>query len=132
MKDEEQAILKEARAFAECWNNGDAKSAASFYTDDGIRVGAFGDVQHGRTEIAIAYNRLLHETMPGARVNQDEGTVRMLSHELAIWQAAIEIVPPDNRGVLKGHVVQVMKKVEGRWLILEAHPKIFPPPPAKR
>ena len=129
---EEQAIINETAAFAEAWSNGDAKAAASFFTDDGTRVGAFGDVQHGRAEIEAAYDRLLHQTMPGAVVKQERGNVRMLSPELAVWQAGIEIIPPGGGSSLKGHVVQLMKKVHGRWLILEGHPKIFPPPPTPR
>jgi len=127
MDSDEQSILKETEAFADAWNRGDPKAAASFFTEDGVRVGAFGDKQRGRAEIEAAYDRLLHQTMPGARVNQERGEVRSLSPNLAIWQGGIEIVPPSGPP-LKGHVVQVMKKVEGRWMILEAHPKIFPRP----
>jgi uncharacterized protein (TIGR02246 family) len=125
---DEQAIFKEAEAFAEAWNKGDAKAAASLFTEDGVRVGAFGDIQHGRAEIEAAYDRLLHHTMPGATVKQERGSVRMLSADFAIWQAGLEIVPPGG-SPLRGHVAQVVKKVGERWLTLEAHPKIFPPSP---
>ena len=129
---DEQTILREIKAFSEAWNKGDAQAAASFFTDDGARVGAFGDVQHGRTEIEAAYERLLHQTMPGAVLKQERGSVRMLTDELAIWQGGLEIVPPGGGSSMKGYVIQVMKKVEGRWLILEGHPKIFSPPPVPR
>lgn len=128
MDADELSILEETEAFAEAWNAGDPKAAASFFTEDGVRVGAFGDKQTGRAVIEAAYDRLLHETMPGARVNQERGEVRILSPDLAIWQGGIEIVPPSGPP-LKGHVVQVMRKVDGRWMTLEAHPKLFPPPP---
>jgi len=128
---DKQAIFRETEAFAEAWNKGDAKKAASFFAEDATRVSAFGDVQSGRAEIEAAYERLLHQTMSGALVKQERGSIRMLSPELAIWQAGLEIIPPGG-SPLKGHVFQVMKKVQGRWLILEAHPKIFPPPPAPR
>lgn len=127
---DEQAIFSEIEAFTEVWNRGDARAAASFFTEDGVRVGAFGDVQHGRAELETAYKKLLHQTMTGAVAKQERGTVRMLSPELAIWQGGLEITPP-NGPSLKGHVVQMMKKVEGRWLVLEAHPKFFPPPPSR-
>jgi uncharacterized protein (TIGR02246 family) len=130
--EEQEEIIKETHAFAEAWNKGDAKVAASFYIDDGLRVGAFGDVQHGRAEVEAAYNKLLHQTMTGASVKQERGTVRMLTPELAVWQAGIEIIPPGGASPLQGHVVQVMKKVGNRWLILEAHPKLFPSPPTAR
>lgn len=121
-----QDIFSEIEAFTEAWNRGDAKAAASFYTDDSVRVGAFGDIQHGRAEIEAAYDKLLHQTMPGAVVTQERGSIRMLTPDLAVWQGGLEITPPGGSTSLKGHVVQVMKKVEGRWLIIEAHPKIFP------
>ena len=129
---EQEAITAETQAFAEAWSKGDAKAAASYYTEDGVRVGAFGDVQRGRPEIEAAYEKLLHQTMSGAKAKQERGTVRMLTPELAVWQGALEIIPAGGAAALKGHVVQVMKKVQGRWLILEAHPKLFPPPPAGR
>ena len=132
MQKTEQAIITETRAFSEAWNKGDAQSAASFFTEDAVRVGAFGDVQHGRAEIEQAYDKLLHQTMAGATVKQEPGSVRLLSPDLAVWQAGIEIFPRGAATPMKGHVVQVMKKVEGRWLVLEAHPKLFPPPPQQR
>lgn len=125
--EKQKAIIAEVQAFQVAWNNGDAKLAASFFTEDGVRVGAFGDVQHGRVEIEAAYDKLLHQTMSGAVANMEPGTVRMLSSELAIWQGDLEIVPPAGAPSMKGYVVQVMKKTGNRWLILEAHPKFFPP-----
>ncbi len=129
MRDETASILAETQKFSDAWNRADAALAASFFTEDGIRVGAFGDVQRGRAEIRAAYDRLLHQAMPGAQAVQDTGTVRMLTDDLAVWQAKLEIIPGNEGPSLKGFVVQIMKKVNGRWLILEAHPKFFPPLP---
>ena len=84
--DEEQAIIREIEAFSEAWQKGDSKTAASFYTGDATRVGAYGDIQHGVAEIEKAYDRLLHATMPGAQMKQERGSVRFLSTELAVWQ----------------------------------------------
>ncbi len=128
MRDESASILAEIQKFTEVWNLGDAESAASFFTADGVRVGAFGDMQRGRAEIAAAFDRLLRQTLTGARAVQEPGTVRMLSDDLAVWQGGLEIIPRGEDPALKGYVVQVMKKVNGRWLILEAHPKFFPIP----
>lgn len=123
---DEEAIIGETAAFSDVWNRADAKAAAAFYTEDGVRVGAYGDIQIGRIEIKNAFDMLFHQSMPGASVSQDRGTVRMLSADLAIWQAGMEIVPP-GRPPIQGFVVQVMKKVNGRWLVLESDAKFFPP-----
>ena len=63
--DDEQAVMNETASFAEAWSQGDAKAAASYFSEDRSRVGAFGDIQNGRSEIEAAYDRLLHQTMPG-------------------------------------------------------------------
>ena len=130
-KDQED-IYKENDRFLEAWNQGDHKVAASFYTEDGVRVGAMGDIEHGREEITTAYGNLMHKSMPGAKAKMEKGTIRMLTPELVVWQGGLEIERPDGSPSMKGYVVQVMKRVQGRWLILEAHPKLFPPqPPSK-
>jgi hypothetical protein len=65
--------------------------------------------------------------MSGAKLHQERGTVRMLSPDLAIWQGGLEI-HGESGPPIRGHVVEVMKKSGDRWLVLEAHPKFFPPP----
>jgi uncharacterized protein (TIGR02246 family)/steroid delta-isomerase-like uncharacterized protein len=125
---DEEAIIREVQAFSDAWSRGDAKAAASFYTEEGVRVGAFGDTQKGRVEIQAAYDKLLHGPFAGAKITQERGTVRLLAQDLAVWQGGMEIVPRSGASPIKGYVVQVMKKVDGRWLVLEAHPKLFPPP----
>jgi uncharacterized protein (TIGR02246 family) len=128
MKTEADAIIAAIESFSEAWSKGDAKAAASFFTEDGVRVDASGDVQHGRAELESAYDKLLHGRFAGAKVRQERGTVRMLTTDLALWQGTMEIVPPQGPPI-KGYVVQVMRKVAGKWMVLEAHPKLFPPPP---
>ena len=128
MKTDEDAIIAEVEAFSAAWSAGDAKRAASFFTEDGVRVGAMGDHQQGRAELEAAYDRLFHGPFAGASVVQERGAVRMLTPELAVWQGGMEITPSSGAPI-RGHVVQVMKKVDDRWLVLEAHPKLFPAPP---
>lgn len=128
---DENEIVQATLDFQKAWNNGDAKAASEFFAENGVRVGAFGDIQIGKAEVEKAYEKLLNQTMPGASVKQERGTVRMLTDDLAIWQGGIELVPPGSDNSMKGHVVQVMKKENGKWLVLEAHPKFFPPASVK-
>ena len=131
MKNEE-TIYAETEAFREAWNKGDVKLVTSFFTDDAIRVdgvGAFGATQRGKKELEAAYDRLFNQTMKGIQMKYlDRGEVRMLSPDFAVWQGNLEIIRPDGIST-KGHVVEIFKKVNDRWLIVEAHPK-FPTPPA--
>jgi hypothetical protein len=53
----------------------------------------------------------------------------MLTPDLALYQGPMEIQPGAGRAPIKGYFLDVMKKVQGRWLMLESHPKLVPPPP---
>ena len=90
---DEDLFIQSTQEFPIVWNKGDAKAAAEFFTEDGTRVGAFGDIQHGKHEIEVAFDKLLHQTMPGVTIKQERGNVRMLTSDLALWQSGIEIIP---------------------------------------
>src|SRR5438876_316172 len=108
--EDRRAIFEEIEGFARAWSRGDAKEAASFFTEDGVRVGASGDVQHGREELLAAYDRLLHGPFAGAKVTLDRGIVRGLTADLALWQGGMEIAPAGSTPPIKGYVVQLMKR----------------------
>src|SRR5260221_3204169 len=127
-QEDQQALFTEIEAFARAWSRGDAKEAASFYTEDGVRVGAAGDVQHGREELKSAYEKLLHGPFAGAKVTLERGSVRGLTPDLALWQGGMEIVPAGSKSPIKGYVVQVMKTEYGPLLVLAVHLKPFPLP----
>ena len=131
MSDDERDIIELHGVFAAAWSRGDSTAAAATYTEDGVRVGAFGDIQHGRAEIKAAYDRLLGGQFKGASATFGAQSVRILSSDYAIWQAPMEIHPAGGAAPVKGYAIDVMRKVGGRWLTLEAHPKLFPPQPPK-
>lgn len=124
---DERTVLEEVGAFVRAWNQADPRALAAFFTHDAVRVDAFGDVQHGRQGITDGFRQLFHR-MPGATVRVDQGTVRMLSADLAVWQGGFAILRPDAPP-LKGYVVEILRKEAGRWLVLESHPKLFPAAP---
>ena len=112
------------------WSAGDAAGCANVYTEDGMRVGARGDVEHGRAEIEQAYVRLFTGPFRGAKVTSGPATIRSLGHDYALCEAAFTITPAQGEP-LDGYSVDVMQRIHGRWWLLESHPKLFPPPPPK-
>lgn len=127
--DDEAKIIEAHREFQSAWSSGDVDAVMGLFTEDAVRVGIAGDVQHGRTEIRAAMERVLTQAFRGATVQIERGTVRFIADDVALWQGAIEIRPAGSSTPLKGYSVDVMKRVAGRWLILETHPKAFPPSP---
>lgn len=126
MRKLDEEIFAVNDAFSKAWNERDVKALAGFYAEDGLRVGAMGDVSRGRSEIEEEYRKLLTGSFAGAMVSLEKGTVRRLTRALAVWHGGMEIVRAGGGEPMKGYVVQVMRKEKGRWLILEAHPKFYP------
>ncbi len=124
--DDESEILRLEREFMAAWNRGDALAAAAVFAEDGTRVGAFGDVAHGRREIEAAYDGLLHGRMAGAQAEW-EPRVRMLSTDVAIASGPLTIRVPGGTP-LNGYGLDIWKRIDGRWQLVEGHPKFFPQP----
>jgi uncharacterized protein (TIGR02246 family) len=125
--EDERAIIQQNQKFQSEWNKGNPDVIADFFTADAIRVGSVGEISKGRKEILEAYKMLLNRAMPGSNVNLQNGGVRFLCNDLALWEGEIEIELPGNSVPLRGYLVNIMKKENGNWLILESHPKIFLP-----
>jgi uncharacterized protein (TIGR02246 family) len=128
---EEKEILERTTQFLEAWQRGDARAATAHMAEDAIRVGAFGDIQHGRAEIQAAYLKLFSGgPMKGATVKFDQ-SVRLLGSDVAVSEGPLTITPPEGAPIA-GYSVELWKKRDGRWWLIEAHPKFYPPrPPGK-
>ncbi|MER3455469.1 MAG: hypothetical protein C4303_01880 [candidate division GAL15 bacterium] len=124
--DEERAVLQQVEAFVHAWNRGMPGPLPPSTRRMVCALGAFGEEARGRAQIEAAFEELLRKTMAGATVRMEPGSVRMLSLEFWVWQGRFEIALPDQKTALKGHAVQVMQEVQGRWRVLEGHPKLFP------
>lgn len=125
-KAEEQAVIDSVKAFSDLWNSGDAHAVAGCFTEDGTRVDAYGNVQHGQAEIEAAYAKLL-EGWRGASIKMANLEVRLLGSEYAVVHGAIEIKLSDG-SLIRGHSLDVMQKVDGQWRLLQTHPKILATP----
>lgn len=127
---DQKAIIDLHHQFMSAWNKGDAEAVARCLAEDGVRVGGGGDIARGRAEIRAEFARLFGGPFRGATARfVGDGEVRMLGSDYALWQGPIEVSLPDKPGPMKGYAVDVMVRRGGAWLILETHPKLYPPPP---
>ena len=124
-------IDRTAQEYAAAWSSGDSQAASAFFTEDAVRVDVVGGIQQGRSEISAALEELVHRTLSVPKISFADGTVRMLAPEHAIWRGGMEIKTADGAPPLQGNAVLIMRRDAGRWLILEAHPKLYPPPRPK-
>ncbi|HUQ45875.1 MAG TPA: nuclear transport factor 2 family protein [Gemmatimonadaceae bacterium] len=129
--DDAAEVVRLEHEFIAAWNRGDAHAAAAVYAEDGTRVGAFGDVAHGRKEIEAAYANLLQGKMKGATADW-QPSVHLLSGEIAVARGSLVIHPAGGGSAIRGYAVDVWKKSDNRWQLVEGHPKLFPPPAPAR
>ena len=125
--DDIDEIIRLEREFIAAWNQGDAHSVANFYAEDGVRIGPSGDASQGRAEIEAVYARLLSGPMKNAAVDC-EPNVRLLSADIAVARGPMNILRAGGAPSAQGYVVDIWKKQDGRWRIMEGHPKLFPAP----
>jgi uncharacterized protein (TIGR02246 family) len=123
----QEAIQRAANDFAAAWSSGDPDAAASFFTEDAVRVDAAGGIQNGRAEIRAALDELVHRILSVPKIAFGSGTIRMITADCALWRGDMNITTADG-AMLKGYATLLMRREDGRWLILEAHPKLYPPP----
>lgn len=120
----EEELREERDAFTRAWNEGDVKTISSMFAEDAVRVGFYGEKSKGRKEIGAAFKNL-KDNLPGSTLEFDKGELRMLADDLAVWQGEFRITRPGEASPIKGYVIQVSKKINGGWQILEAHPKLI-------
>ena len=120
-----QSIRRLINAFQEAWNNGNARELASFFTEDGFRVGPDGDIQNGQAELETAYGKMIKTMKDDTTLEFKPGRIRAISPDLATWQARLDILVSGKPSV-KGYSFILLKKAGERWLIYETHPKSFP------
>ena len=130
MGPDEKEIIDREMQFMAAWNKGDAKAAMAWIAEDSIRVGAFGDIAHGRKEIEAAYQKLFSGPMKGAQAKY-EPSVKLYAADVAVAEGPLTIQPADGSAALQGYVVEIWKKKDGHWWLAEGHPKLYPPRPAK-
>ena len=116
------------RDFKAHWTAGDAAACAAAYTEDGVRVGSRGDVQHGRAEIQRAYAKLFSGPFQGASITNGPPSLRPLGHDYALCEAPFTITTARGT-VIEGFSLDVMQKLRGRWWMLESHPRLYPSSP---
>lgn len=127
MAEERQQIIDMHREFGAAWSAGDVERLLALFHDDAVRVGARGDVQHGKAELRGAFLELFSGPFKGATVTMDPGEVRVLSAKIALWQGPMTINLGTDKPAMRGYALDVVEMRDGGWRILETHPKLFPP-----
>jgi len=130
------AIKEVATNVAKSFNDGDAKSAAQYFTNDARLYNVTGKQASGRDDIERLINEDLNGIMKDTNTNFTNIEVKMLKPDLAFVDMDQELTPSktsdstaqpqqqnpqqQNQGLPRIHVSSLAVKQGGKWMVLEA------------
>jgi uncharacterized protein (TIGR02246 family) len=124
---EAMAIHKNAVAFVDAFNRGDAAAVAESWWEDGDYIDLEGRHLKGRKAIEEAMRRYFAENK-GAKLQIDNRKTRFLTPELAIEDGTTDVVPADGSIPHRSRYTIVHAKKDGRWRMASVREAAFAPP----
>jgi uncharacterized protein (TIGR02246 family) len=129
-------MQKLADQFVAAWNKGDAKTLASMFAAEGIRIAADGQRSVGRNEIQKGLEQSFAGPAKNSKLTVRQGQTSQITPDVRVVEGTYEVAlgepsaPPDRPG-LKGRFLNTVVRQDGRWL-LAANAAIpdLPAPPA--
>jgi uncharacterized protein (TIGR02246 family) len=126
-KTEAAAIHKNAVAFVEAFNRGDARAVAEAWWEDGDYIDQEGRHLKSRKAIEEAMRAFFAEHK-GARLQIDNRKTRFLNPELAIEDGTTDVAPPDGGVPHRSRYTIVHAKRSGQWRMASVREAAFAPP----
>jgi len=133
---DEEAIKGRVAEFIAVFNKGDAQTLATFWTDDATLVNPLGQTGKGRAEVEKVLASDIATILKDTKMEMKVVEFRALGNEAAwieIEHSVVGAKGPDGKAMppLTFHVPTLMVKKGKTWLIAEARPYAYlPPPPA--
>jgi uncharacterized protein (TIGR02246 family) len=128
----EDAIKARVAEFNMAWDKGDAKTIASFWTEDGTIINPVGMEAHNRGEVQKIIEMDMGTILKGAHANLTIDHVHMINATTA-WcegtHAFTNLKTPDGKPApdMNAHVVTLAVKKGGTWMWQDARPYFFMP-----
>jgi uncharacterized protein (TIGR02246 family) len=108
------AIQKNAQAFIEAFQKGDAKTVAGFWTPDGDYTEQSGKNMKGRDAIEKAFEAFFAENKD-LKLRIDSDSLKFVTPEVAIEDGTTEVIPPDGSPPSRARYTIVHVKKNGQW-----------------
>jgi len=117
---EDAAIRASSEAFVRAFDAADAKAVAALWTVDGTLVDAGGETFSGRPAIEAAYAEFF-KSLPGAKIQVDIDSVRMLGSDTALEEGHATVTTPASAGNRPAKYLAVHVKRDGKWFMASVH-----------
>ena len=110
------ALMKNAQAFVEAFEKGDAKAVAAFWAEDGDYVDLSGRRLQGRPAIEDAFKDFFAENK-GLKLRIDVNSVRFVTPDTAIEDGRTSVTSPDGGPPNQARYTNVHVKKNGQWVL---------------
>lgn len=90
------------------WSDGDAAAFAAVFAEDCDFTTVRGEKPPGRTGIALGHDRLFRTTYRATRLEVDIRSIRYLSPDIAVVNAASAVVSHDGTDLVGTHALAVV------------------------
>ena len=134
---DEDAIKARVASFIDLFNKGEAKAMAAYWVEDGTLVNPAGVMGTGRAEIEKVIAGDEATILKGTKMTMAVKHVRMVGKDAAWVELEHEVtgaMAPDGKALppMTFHVPCLMVKKGKEWMISDARPYAYlPPPPDK-
>jgi len=128
------AVDKLVADWTAAFSRGDARTLASYYTDNAVRVTPEGGRTIGREAIEKEFASNFAGPWKGAAIKIQVGAIQPVAPDIAVGEGTYEVTPkgPDGQAMppIKGSYVNTMVKKNGAW-VLASNAAILPAAPPK-
>jgi uncharacterized protein (TIGR02246 family) len=115
-KADEKAIREQSAAFVRAFEQGDTKTLAELWTEEGEYIDDDGTTLHGRSAIADAYNKLFTEN-PKRKLEVNLESIRFVSRDSAIEEGVAKAIKGDKDKPTFSRYSILYAREDGRWLM---------------
>src|SRR5260370_19591355 len=121
------AIINNAKAFTDAFQQGDSKAVAAFWAEDGDYVDLNGRQLQGRTVIETAFKDFFKENK-GLKLRINVNSIRFVTPDLAIEDGISSVIAPDGTPPSQARYTNVHVKKGGQWVLQSVHEAPYTPP----
>jgi uncharacterized protein (TIGR02246 family) len=124
---DEAAMHKNAEAFVEAFQKGDAKAVAAFWTEDGEYTDKTGRKLKGRKAIEKAFTNFFKENKDlKARINIT--SLKFVTPDVALEEGITEVITSDGAPPSRARYTIVHVKKDGQWHLSSVRDSPYTPP----
>lgn len=113
---------------ADTWKTNDGPAFASLFAEDGSLINPFGERADGRAALTAMYTEYFGGMLHGTTTSITLTTLRAIGDDHAFADADQMIYAADGEVVLALHVVNLLRRQNAEWRLVDSRPYAFPPP----